>query len=368
VAQKDYYEVLGVSKSATPDEITKKYRELVMKYHPDLHKDDPTAAKRMAEINEAYEVLSDPEKRAQYDRFGAVGEGVGAPGYGGAGYNTGGGDFFGGVEDILRNFGFGGFGGFGGATTEEQVERRGSDIEATVTITFAESVLGTKKDINVERFDPCPVCRGTGVEPGAGYVTCPTCKGSGVVKRAQRTIFGEFVVQTTCPTCNGTGKVPKEKCHNCGGTGVIKGSHTVTVTIPAGIEDGMRIRIQGQGNSVGHNIPQGDLYVLVNVQSDKKYIRNKDTIYYNAHITIPDAVIGTVISVPLVEGGEEKLRIPAGTQNGSEFVIRGKGSYTIGSRRRGDFVVKIQVDIPKTISSEEAIYYEKLKEIYSARK
>ncbi|MGB9694648.1 MAG: molecular chaperone DnaJ [Caldisericaceae bacterium] len=365
MAQKDYYEVLGVSKNATPDEITKKYRELVMKYHPDLHKDDADAARKMAEINEAYEVLSDPEKRAQYDRFGAVGEGVGAPGYGGGpGFDVGG-DFFGGVEDILRNFGFG---GFGGATTEEQVERRGSDIETSVTISFAEAVLGTKKDVNVQRYDTCPVCHGTGVEPGAGYVTCPTCKGSGVVKKIQRTIIGEFVVQTTCPTCHGTGKVPKEKCHNCGGTGVVKGEHVVTVTIPGGIEDGMRVRVQGQGNSVGHDAREGDLYVLVRVKSDLRFTRDKDKIYFTAHISVPDAVMGTTISVPLIEGGEEKVRIPAGTQNGTEFVIRGRGSYTIGSRRRGDLVVKVLVDIPTRLSSEEAYYYEKIREVNNAKK
>jgi molecular chaperone DnaJ len=341
---------------------------LVMKYHPDLHKNDPDAAKKMAEINGAYEVLSDPEKRTKYDRFGTVGEGVGAPAYGGgnfSGFDMGG-DSFGGVEDILRNFGFGGFGG--AATEEEQVARRGSDIETSISISFAEAVLGTKKDVFVQRFDACPVCHGTGVEPGAGYITCPTCKGRGVVKRNQRTVFGEFVVQTTCSTCHGTGKVPKEKCHNCGGTGVVKASHAVTVTVPAGIENGMRIRVQGYGNSVGHNAPSGDLYVLVNIQRDNRFVRDKDKIYYTSHISVPDAVMGTLISVPLVEGGEEKLKIPPGTQNGTDFVVKGKGSYTIGARRRGDLVVKTQVDIPMTLSSEEAYYYEKLKEIYNAKK
>ncbi len=369
MAQRDYYEVLNVSKSATPEEITKRYRELVMKYHPDLHKNDPGASKKMSEINEAYEVLSDPEKRKQYDVYGAVGEGVGAQGYGqgtnfGGGF--GGGDFFGGVEDILRNFGFGG--GFGEATVENERISAGSNIEASITISLSEAVLGTEKDVKVTRNDMCSVCHGSGVEPRAGYTTCSTCKGSGVVRKAQRTMFGEFVVQTTCPTCHGEGKIPKEKCHNCVGNGIIKGNHTVQVKIPPGVENGMRVRVRGQGNAGRHGGPPGDLYVFINVIENKTFTRVQDKIYYNAHISVADAVLGTVISVPLIEGNEEKLKIPLGTQSNSELVIRGRGGYAIGARRRGDLIVKIQVDIPISPSSEEVYYFEKLREIYNARR
>ena len=366
---KDYYEILGVAKDATPEEIKKKYRELVMKYHPDLNKNNPDAGKKMAEINEAYQVLSDPDKRAQYDRFGTVGEGVGAQGNVGGfdfgNFGFGGGGFFDGVEDLLRNFGFGGF-----REETEETERvsRGEDLAYSLTITFREAVLGTTKEITVNRYEACPVCHGTGVEPGAGYVTCPTCKGTGVVRKVQRTVFGEFVVQSTCPTCHGTGKVPKEKCHNCNGTGVVKSQRNIEVKIPAGVEDGMRVRIRGQGNAGEHGGIAGDLYVIIRVVPDNRFEREGDKLFYKIHISVPSAVLGTTISVPLVEGGEERLRIPAGTQSGTEIPIRGKGAYDVGSRRRGDLIVKIFVDIPSRLSKEEIGYFEKLKEIEDEKK
>ncbi len=365
---KDYYKILGVSREATPDEIKKKYRELVMKYHPDLNKNNPEAAKKMAEINEAYQVLSDPDKRVQYDRFGTVGEGVGAQG-GVGGFDFGdfgfGGGFFDGVEDILRNFGFG---GFREETTGRERVSRGEDLEYSMTISFKEAVLGTTKEISFNGKEVCPVCRGNGVEPGAGYTTCPTCKGSGVIKRAQRTVFGQFVVQSTCPTCHGTGKIPKEKCHNCNGSGIVTSARKVEVKIPAGVEDGMRVRIRGQGNAGEQRGTTGDLYIFIKVIADKRFIREGDRIFYNAHISIPDAVLGATISVPLIEGGEEKVKISAGTQSGAEIPVRGKGSYSVGGRRRGDLIVKVLVDIPSKLSGEEAIYFEKLREIYNAKK
>ena len=365
---KNYYEILGVSKDATPDEIKKKYRELVMKYHPNLNKNNPEAPRKMAEINEAYQVLSDPDRRAQYDRFGTVGEGVGAPG-GAGGFDFGdfgfGGGFFDGVEDILRNFGFG---GFRGETAETERVSRGADIGYPMTISFKEAVLGTTKEISFDRKEVCPICHGTGVEPGAGYNTCPTCRGSGVIKKSQRTVFGEFVVQSICSTCGGRGKIPKKKCHNCGGLGVVTSTRKVEVKIPAGVEDGMRVRIRGQGNAGEQGGTTGDLYVLIRVIPDKRFERVGDRIFYNAHISIPDAVLGTVINVPLVDGGEEKIRISNGIQSGTEIPVRGKGSYSVGSRRRGDLIVKILIDIPLKLSSEESVYFEKLREIYNAKK
>ncbi len=373
---KDYYEILGVPRDASPDEIKKRYRELVMKYHPDLHKNDPDAAKRMAEINEAYEVLSNPEKRAQYDKFGTVGA-QGTPG-GSGGFDFrdfgfgGAGDFFD-LDEILRNFGFGGFGSSGRATyttREETVNAptRGEDIEVPLTISLKEAVLGTKKDITITRKEVCPACKGTGVEPGAGYTTCPTCKGTGVVRRVQRSIFGEFVMQSTCPTCHGTGRIPKAKCHVCNGTGVVTETKTIEVKIPAGVDTGTRVRVKGQGNAGLHGGPRGDLYVRIKVTEDPIFKREGDKLYYTAHISFPDAVLGTTMQVPLIEGGYETLRIPPGTQNGTEFIIRGKGAYVIGSRRRGDMIVRIQVDIPTNPSQEEVLLIEKLKEIYDSKK
>ncbi|MGB9769314.1 MULTISPECIES: molecular chaperone DnaJ [Caldisericum] len=361
MANKDYYEILGVPKNATQEEIKKKYRELVMKYHPDLHKDDPEAAKKMAEINEAYEVLSDPEKRAQYDKFGTVGPNVGGFEQGGYGpsYDFSG-DIFSDLGEILRDFGFGGF-GFG-TGTRERVEH-GEDIEVEVSIPFRDAVLGTEKEVTIRKKEKCPVCHGTGAEPGTGSTTCPTCNGTGFVTKRQRTPFGEFVVQTTCPTCHGTGKVIKEKCHNCGGTGVVEKISTVKVTIPPGVEDGTVIRLRGEGNAAPRGGIAGDLYVRVKVEKDPRFIKEGNKIYYLAHISPPEAVLGTEIKVPLIEGGEEVVKIPPGTQYGTEIKLRRK----FGVRRPYDYIVKIVVDIPITLTSEEAFYYEKLREINEAK-
>jgi len=359
MANKDYYEILGVPRNATQEEIKKKYRELVMKYHPDLHKDDLEAAKKMAEINEAYEVLSDPEKRAQYDKFGAVGPNVGYESAYGPSYDFSG-DIFSDLGDILRDFGFGGF-GFG-TGTRERVER-GEDIEVEVTIPFKDAVLGVDKEVTVRKKETCPVCKGTGAEPGTGTTTCPTCNGTGFVTKRQRTPFGEFVVQTTCPTCHGTGKVIKEKCHNCGGSGVVENISRIKVTIPPGVEDGTVIRVRGQGNAAPHRGTAGDLYVRVRVEKDPRFIKEGNKIYYIAHISVPEAVLGTEIKVPLIEGGEEIVKIPPGTQYGTEIKLRRK----FGSRRPYDYIVKVIVDIPTDITSEEAFYYEKLREIYETK-
>lgn len=362
---KDYYETLGVPRDASLDEIKKKYRELVMKYHPDLHKDDPDAAKKMAEINEAYQVLSDPEKRAQYDKFGAVGEGVGE-GFGGFNFDFGaGGDFFESVEDILRNFGFG---GFRESTYTRERPSSGTDIETVVKISFKEAILGTEKELRIKRNETCPACKGSGAEPGTGTQTCPTCKGTGYIRKTQRSIFGEFVYQSTCTTCHGTGKVIKEKCHKCGGSGFVSAERVIQVKIPGGIEDGMRVRIRGEGNAGEKGGYNGDLYVLVRVEKDDRYIREDVNLIYTIHLSVVDAVLGTAVNIPLVEGGEEKIVIPPGTQSGTEFRIRGKGSYSVGSKRRGDLIVRTIVDIPAKISSEERLYYQKLKEYYDSKK
>ncbi len=368
---KDYYKILGVSKDATADEIQRRYRELVMKNHPDLHKDDPNSSKKMAEVNEAYEMLSNPEKRAQYDRFGTVGP-EGRAGYGAGGFDFN--DFFQGesfnFEDILRNFGFGGFGGFAETRqrTAQNVRQRGEDIQYPIAITLKESVLGTKKEIRITRNETCTVCDGSGLKPGTGYITCPTCKGTGNVKSAQRSIFGEFIVQTTCPTCHGLGKIAKEKCSSCRGTGVVRAQKTVEVTIPAGVETGMRVRIRGEGNAGLHKGPRGDLYILIRVEKDPRFEKAGNKLYYTTRITFPKAALGTTIQIPLIEGGYEKLKVPAGTQNNTELIIRGKGARLVGDRRRGDLTVKIQVDVPTRLSPKEKNLIKKLGELQDDQK
>jgi len=368
---KDYYEILGVSRNASLEEIKKRYRELVMKYHPDLHKNDPNASKKMAEINDAYEVLSNPEKRTRYDRFGTVGPQQPGAGYGAGGFDFS--DFFSensfNFDDILRNFGFGGFGGFGESTrkTVREERQRGRDIEYPIAITLKEATLGTTKDITLTRKETCSTCRGSGLKPGTSYITCPTCGGSGVIRRVQRSIFGEFVMQSTCPTCHGTGKIAKEKCPTCGGSGVISVTKTVEVKIPAGVETGMRVRIRGEGNAGVHKGPRGDLYVLIRVEKDPRFERVGNKLYYTAHIAFPAAVLGTIIQVPLIEGGYEKLKIPAGTQNNTELIIRGRGAKLVGERRRGNLVIRIQVDVPTNPTNEEKILIKKLGEMYSGK-
>ena len=368
---KDYYTILGVSKDATAEEIQRRYRELVMKNHPDLHKDDPNSSKKMAEINEAYEILSSPEKRAQYDRFGTVGP-EGRAGYGAGGFDFN--DFFQGesfnFEDLLRNFGFGGFGGFTETRqrTAPNVRQRGEDMQYPIAITLKESILGTKKEIRITRNETCTVCNGSGLKPGTGYITCSTCKGTGTVKRVQRSIFGEFIVQTTCPTCHGLGKIAKEKCSSCGGTGVTRIQKTVEATIPTGVETGMRVRIRGEGNAGLHKGPRGDLYILIRVEKDPRYEKVGNKLYYTTHITFPEAALGTIIQVPLIEGGYEKLKVPAGTQSNTELIIRGKGARLVGNRRRGDLIVKIQVDIPIRLTPKEKTLIKKLSEIYNDKK
>lgn len=357
---KDYYEILGVDRNATPDEIKKAYRKLVKQYHPDLNKNNPEAAKKMAEINEAYEVLSDPEKRKRYDMYGTA-EGVGDYAYQYSNESPFG-DFFRdfnfGFEDIFDSF-------FGGGFTETKERRtkveRGSDIYGRVTIDLKDVMYGTEIELEVERDEICEVCGGSGVEKGYKKETCPTCHGSGKVKRSQSTIFGQFVTITTCPTCKGEGYVNKNPCKSCGGRGVKSKRRIIKVKIPQGIEDGMRIRLEGEGN-IAKNGLKGDLYIEVKIRPHPYIKRSDADLIYEAEVPLLTAILGGEIEVPTIDG-KRKVEIKPGTQFNEVVRLKGEGLPYLKGRGRGDYIIVAKIKIPKNLSKKEREIFEKLKNI-----
>ncbi|MDD3480880.1 MAG: molecular chaperone DnaJ [Patescibacteria group bacterium] len=360
---KDYYEILGVSKSASTDEIKKAYRKLAQKYHPDKggSADDE---KKFKEMNEAYKILSDPEKRKQYDQFGhaAPGAGQGAPGgfnwsdFAQGGYNTGGFNInfedLGGIGDIFGDM-------FGGGRTRRP--QKGADLETQVTIDFKDAYKGIEKEIVLEKYFECDKCKGTGAEPGTSVKTCPTCGGSGQVKTARQTMFGTFAQVTTCTECRGTGKIPEKKCMKCNGEGRIRERKGIKVKIPAGIESGQTIRLTGKGEAGPTGIPSGDLYLSVIVRPDKRFERDGADIHSEVEISFPEAALGTTVLVETVEK-KVNLKIPAGTQSGKIFRLSGKGMPVINSGRRGDHLVKIHVKTPTRLSRKQKKLLEEFRE------
>ena len=335
MAKRDYYEVLGVSRDASEQEIKKAYRRLAVKYHPDRNPDDKEAEERFKEAAEAYGVLSDPEKRRLYDQYGHEGLGGGAPG-------------FGGIDDILSHFGdiFGDL--FGGFRSRGPRTRRGRDIGATVTITLQEAATGTEKTVEFSRNAPCETCGGTGAKPGTSPETCPTCGGSGQVVHQQ----GFFVIQTTCPSCGGQGSVVREKCPDCGGRGYQKSTEKLKVTSPAGIEGGMSMRLRGKGEAVaGGGIP-GDLFVEVQVEPDPRFKREGADLLTEVEVGYPQLVLGGTLEVPTLDGTTE-LEVPAGTEVDKVFVLRGKGMPVLQGRGQGDLLVRLRLQVPKKVSSRQ---------------
>jgi molecular chaperone DnaJ len=357
MAKRDYYEVLGVSKTATPDEIKKSYRKMAMKYHPDKGggKEDE---EKFKEANEAYSVLSDPEKRKNYDQFGHAnpnGTGNGAGGYqqyGGFGQGFSGFEGFGdmgdlgGFGDIFETF-FGGGGGGGRSRA-----RKGADIEAEIRISFDDAVFGTEKDFNLLKMNTCDRCKGNGAEPGSGQKTCPTCHGRGQVQTEQHTIFGTFASTQVCPECHGAGKVPEKKCTKCKGEGRLREQVTVKVRIPAGVDNGQTIRVTGKGEAGEIGEQPGDLYLHVSVQPDKRFVRNKYDIENEVEITFPEAALGTTVDVTTLDGSV-KLKVPAGTQSGKVFRLSSKGVPRLDGRSRGDQLVTIIVKTPTKLTSKQ---------------
>ena len=357
---RDYYDVMGVPRGASQDDIKKVYRELVKKYHPDLHKDDPQAPGHMSDVNEAYDTLSDPAKRQQYDAYGKAGPaGFPGPGQAWASQGGGSGQTFGGFDigDLFGSF----MGGFGRQQAEETPH--GRDLSVNMTLTLEQAVFGVKKEIQVRRYDTCATCHGTGAAAGTSPKVCPTCNGAGEVRQVQDTIFGRVVTAGVCPTCRGEGKVIESPCPACKGSGVTKSDKTIEVTIPAGVDSGMKVRIAGQGDAGRHGGQAGDLYLFVTVQVDSRFERRGSSLYHTVHVSPAKAVLGTTVGVPLVEGGTETVTIPAGSQHGAEVRIRGKGAQAVGERRRGDYVVRIEIGIPRTLTSEQRKLYKQLADL-----
>ncbi len=360
---KNYYEILGVSKDASDEEIKKAFRKLAHKYHPDKKGGDETKFK---EINEAYQILSDKQKRQQYDQFGQTFEGAGGGANGFGGFSSEG--FSGGFGFNDFNFSSEEFGDifsdiFGGnQRSSRNTRQRGNDIQVDIDITFEEMVRGTEKEIKLYKATVCDHCHGTGGEPGSQTIPCPHCGGKGKIKKQVRTILGVFEQVSTCPYCHGTGKTYSQKCSRCGGDGRIKKETTVLVKIPAGIHDGQTISIQGQGEAGEIGAPAGDLYVTVHIKNHPKFKRENDDILSEEHIKISQAILGDKINVETIDGFV-KIKIPAGTASGEIFRIRGKGIPHLGRRGRGNHLVKIIVDIPQKLNRQQKQVAKKLKEV-----
>ena len=346
--KRDYYEVLGVQKSAGEDEIKKAYRSLAKKYHPDMNPGDKDAEVKFKEVNEAYAVLSDSEKRSKYDQFGhAAFDPSAGGGFGGFGGFSGGDFDFG---DIFSSF----FGGGGGSSRSRQnMPIDGDDIGTRVTISFDEAAFGTKKEINFARVENCPDCGGKGAKNESDIETCSECRGTGRVMVKQQTILGYMQTQRTCQSCRGAGKIIKKPCSNCNGKGRVKINKKLEVNIPAGIDDRQNIVLRGQGSAGVRGGVNGDLIIEVRVKEDKIFERSGNNIYCEVPISFAEAALGADIDVPVLGGGTEKYKIPEGTQSGTSFTLRGKGIADINTKRPGDLIITVAVETPRNLNSEQ---------------
>ncbi len=361
MAKRDYYEILGVSRSASADEIKRAYRKLVKKFHPDIYK-GPDANSRIKEINEAYEVLGDSQKRAAYDRFGHAG----VSGTGAGGYGPGGVDFTD-IGDIFEELFGGGFGFGGRGSRQRRGPRRGVDIRFDLTIEFEEAVMGAEKEIEITRHDSCPRCHGSGAEPGTQPMKCPTCGGAGQVRQRQQTIFGSFVNVTTCPRCKGSGEIVTAPCRECHGEGQVEVTRRLRVKIPAGVQDGNRIRLPGEGEPGQRGGQQGDLYVFLTVKPHKLFRRVDDDILLELPINIAQAVLGAEVEAPTLDG-PRLIKIPAGVQPGKVLRLRGLGVPHLHGGGRGDMLITVNVRIPKSseLNDEQRELFYRLAETLSS--
>ena len=345
--KKDYYEILGVGRGASADEIKKAYRKLTRKYHPDANQGDSEAEKKYKEINEANEVLSDPQKRAQYDQFGYVGDMPPGGDFGGFG-GFGGADF----GDLFGDLFGSAFSGAGRRTVDPNAPRRGNDLEYTMQISLEDAYRGITKKIEVPRLETCPHCGGSGAEPGTNAETCPTCGGRGQVQQTVNTPFGQMAQVTACPTCHGKGKVIKAPCRECRGQGRVKKKHSVDVKIPAGIDTGIRLRVSSQGEAGINGGPSGDLFLLIEVKPDRRFQRKGDDLNTSVDILYPQAVLGCEVKIETFDGSET-LDIPAGTQPGSKLRIKGRGMPRLRGKGNGDMNILVRVSISKDPSAKE---------------
>ena len=345
--KRDYYEVLGVAKTASADEIKKAYRTLAKKYHPDMNPGDKEAEAKFKEANEAYDVLSDDSKRQKYDQFGhaAFDPTAGAEGFGGfGGFGDGGFDF----GDIFSSF----FGG-GGSRSSRSAAIDGEDIVIRVTVTFDEAVFGCKKEISYPRVEACEDCGGSGAEKGSKPETCSTCRGTGRVTVQQQTMFGRMQSQRSCTACRGTGKIVKNPCKNCNGKGFVRVTKKSELTIPAGIDSGQRIIRRGQGSAGRNGGAPGDLIIEVTVKAHKFFERERNNVYCEIPISFVTAALGGEITVPGLGGKDETFEIPEGTQTGTSFTLKGKGIADVNTKRKGDLIFTVVIETPKNLSAEQ---------------
>ncbi|MBR6677433.1 MAG: molecular chaperone DnaJ [Oscillospiraceae bacterium] len=354
--KRDYYEVLGLQKGASTDDIKKAYKKMARQYHPDLNPGDKAAEEKFKEINEANEILSDPEKKARYDQFGFAGV---DPSYGaGAGGGAGGfGGFdFGDLGDIFGSFFGGGFGG--GSRANPNAPQRGDSIRMALTLTFEEAAFGCKKAVTVERTESCDSCRGTGCEPGTTPEVCPTCGGRGVVQQRKQTPMGVFSTSAPCPNCGGKGKIIHKPCKDCHGTGNERKRKTIQVDVPAGIDDGQTISLRGQGHAGKNGGPSGDLLIVITVRPHDLFRRDGTSVLCEAPITFAQAVLGAELEIPTIDG-RVKYTLPEGTQSGTTFRLKGKGIPLLHGRGRGDQYVTVYIETPRNLTREQK---QKLKE------
>ena len=359
MAKRDYYEVLEVSKSASAEEIKKSYRKKAIQFHPDKNQGDKAAEEKFKEAAEAYEVLSNPEKRQRYDQFGHAGVGS-SGGFSGGGMS---------MDDIFSMFGdvfgdaFGGFGGFGGFGNSRgrstRRVNRGSDLRVKVTLTLKEISTGVEKKIKVKKYVACPHCKGSGAQDGSSYNTCNTCHGSGHVTRIANTLLGQMQTTSTCPSCQGEGQMITSKCVHCTGEGVVREEEVISIRIPAGVGEGMQLNVSGKGNTGRRGGVNGDLQVIIHEEDHPELIRDNNNLVYNLFLSFPQMTLGTTAEIPTVDG-KVKVKIDAGTQPEKVLRLRGKGLPDVNGYGKGDLLVKVHVWIPQKLTSEERKIMEKL--------
>lgn len=356
MAKRDYYEILEVSRNASKEEIKKAYRQQALKFHPDKNPGNKEAEEKFKEAAEAYEVLSDDEKRSRYDQFGHAGVSgaAGGGGFGGGGMTVE--DIFEHFGDIFGGFGFGGFGQGGGRRSRNV--NRGSNLRVKVKLNMQEIAQGVEKKLKVNKYVSCSHCKGTGASNGSAFTECSTCRGTGQVTRVTQTFLGQMQTTQPCPTCEGEGKIIKSKCTNCYGEGIVKDTEIVTINIPAGVANGMQMSVSGKGNAARRGGVNGDLLVLIEEEEHPDLIRDGNDLIYNLYLSLPDAILGSTIEVPTIEG-KVKIKIDPGTQPGKILRLRGKGLPEVNSYGRGDLLVNINVWIPKNLTREEKKIFEK---------
>lgn len=348
--KRDYYEVLGVEKTASEDEIKSAYRKLAKKYHPDLNPGNAEAEAKFKEVNEAYGVLSDADKRAKYDQYGTADPqaGFGGGGFSGGFGGFGSGGFSGGFEDIFENI----FGGFTGSRRSNNAPEQGRDLRVDMELTFEEAAFGTKKEINLTREESCDECGGSGAAKGTTAEVCQACHGSGQVRTTQNTVFGSFSSTQQCTACHGTGRIIRTPCKKCGGKGRIRRARRISINVPAGIDNGQAITLRGEGEQGKRGGAAGDLYVYFSVKPHKLFKRRGNDIYLEVAVSFANAALGAEITVPTLEDSI-KYKIPEGTQPGTVFRIRGKGIKRLGGNDRGDMYITVGVEIPRRLSSKQ---------------